>query len=238
MSPASPKRGIADLMAEMDADPDTTTRTAELAPLTVAAVTPVPDHVHAALAVVPAPAPVPTVRRRKGDPAAEPWARVIAARNSALGEPGIWTMFTLRLPVDLYGELQRRWAADRARTGDRQLAVCHYIQAALEAVPFASTARTTALGEAWQAAHGIGGTLTRGSGTRLHRGTSRQLGELSDKLRLGSRRVYGWQVAAQAVAVLLAELDGTDGGETAGPGGNDGRPAEGGSGTSGDALGP
>jgi hypothetical protein len=238
MSAASRKRGIAELMAEIDADPDTTTRSPEAEVLAAWTSYDQPPAVYATLGAVPAPAPVPTVRRRKGDPAAEPWARVIAARNSALGEPGTWAMFTLRLPVDLYGELQQRWAADRARTGDRQLAVCHYIQAALEAVPFTSTARTTALGEAWQAGHGIGGTLTRGSGTRLHQGTKRQLEATSDKLRLGSRRVYGWQVAAQAVTVLLAELNGTDGGETAGPGGNDGRPAEGGPEAPDNALGP
>jgi hypothetical protein len=128
----------------------------------------------------------------------------------------------LRLPVSLVRDLKIRLVKDRERTGDRMLGMNHYITAALQSAPLDNPAAAAVLGAEWQQAHAIGKTLSTGSGYNLHVNVTARLASLADRLQLLDNRVWAWQVAAQAITVLLADLNGTGKEEAGGRGGSDG----------------
>jgi hypothetical protein len=225
VSPPTPKRGIAAFMADAARDDEPETAPQQAAVAVHAAAQAPAGRGAAVLTVAP-------VHR----PAGGAWQRVLDARDSALTEPHAWAAYGLRLPVELDLALKRQLAAGRAATRSRQLHVCHYIKAALDVVPFGEDGEfdvTAAreLGKAWQHAHGVGKTLTRGSGRRMHSDIADRLGTLYDRLQLEEHKVHVWQVAAQAVSLLLTELEDTGRGERTGPGGDDGRAMPAGPGT-------
>jgi hypothetical protein len=174
------------------------------------------------LTVAPVLQPVrrPTARRRHAPPAAEPWARVLAARDSAIGSPKGWTVKTLKLPPDLLATLKARRATDMELPGTRRLEVCHYLEAALAPVGESPIA-AAALAAIWQRQYGIGQTETEGSGRRMSRATADRLSRLGRRLDDLPNRVWLWEVTAGAVLQFLAELEGDqeEGGNDGGRGG-------------------
>jgi hypothetical protein len=128
-------------------------------------------------------------------------------------------VYGLRLPAEIWEEVTRLVAVQKAQTQDRLLNPCHVINAAIDSVP-ASLAEAGKLGLEWQAGHGFGRTRTTGSGRRLHQDNAAKLGSISDRLPLLDDRISTWEVAAMAVANLLARLSGLP--ETGGTDGGDG----------------
>lgn len=131
---------------------------------------------------------------------------VLAAYASVKQEPRSWTTHTLRLPASLDQRIKRRIVADSTATG-LNLAQCHYVQAALGAVP-PDLERAAAIGRAWREAHLLDrrGDTAGGSGTRLHRDTAEAMSSLARQVRGLSYKVTLQDVAAGAVSALLDEL--------------------------------
>jgi hypothetical protein len=174
-----------------------------------------------ALAPVPsAPARKAPRRRRRTAPPADVWARIQAMHDSAQGTPGEWDRHSLRLPVEIDQRVAAAVVKQRARTGSRTLSKNHFYAAALSVIP-ADIGSATEWGLEWQRAHGIGKTLSRGSGTNLPLDLIPALNALTDRLSfLMGVKVPVWQVHARAIERLLDDLDGS--GDQEGPPGGDG----------------
>lgn len=213
MSPQTPKRDLGTYLAaqrqgKQETGPDGPAGVVHLARPAAAAQP----------ALTPA-APARKPRRRSQAPAASVWDRVEAMHVSARTEPGEWDLHTLRLPAWLDQELAVRVVADRARIGSRTLSKNHYYAAALAAIPH-SVNDAVEWGREWQRAHGIGKTLSKGSGTHLPLELIPALDALTDRLTLLKGKVPAWQVHARAVERLLGELN--KAGDEEGPAGGDG----------------
>lgn len=155
--------------------------------------------------------PAPELAGRVPEPAVKvEGARslVQASRDSAVREPRAWVPHSIKLPAVLAGEL-RDWVTDEfERTGDRNLAVSHVVNAALAVIPVKPVAAAE-FGLAWQRDHGATSAPAvdaSGSGTRLQRDVAGAMTLLSRRLRGLDVRVWAWQVHAGAVAALLADL--------------------------------
>jgi len=131
---------------------------------------------------------------------------VSAARSSARDRPREWETFTARLPLGLADRLTLRLARDKRATGDYGLAASHYLNAALSQIPddIESAAQW---GLDWRARSTDIRTLTRGSGSRLHRDVVFALHELSTWLPTLAVHPRTWEVMAEALTRLLDALD-------------------------------
>lgn len=149
--------------------------------------------------------PPPTPARRpawRGDAL----AAVQAARDSAREDPRAWQSFSVRLPAVLVQRLSERLAADQLVTHDFTLALSHYLEAALAAVP-SDLDRAAGWGFAWRkrsAGQRAGSTPT---GSRLHKDTALAMHLLPGRLRTLGKRPNAWEIMAEALARLLDGLD-------------------------------
>jgi hypothetical protein len=221
VSPQTPKRGLGEYLAaqrqqrgqegELDGPGDVVPMVrAEPAQRPVKALAPAPA----------APARKAPRRRRRAVPPADVWDRIQAMHDSAQTRPGEWDRHSLRLPVALDQRVAACVVKHRARTGNRQLSKNHFYAAALSVIP-ADIARALEWGLEWQRAHGIGKTLSRGSGTNLPLDLIPALDALTDRLSLLiDVKVPVWQVHARAIERLLDDLDGSA--DQEGPPGGDG----------------
>jgi hypothetical protein len=164
------------------------------------------------LAVVPDPAAARTprhpARRRRQPQKPAPggaWDRVLAAQVSAEDAPQDWEQFSVRLPAGLVTRLAARVVADKARTGNRRLARCHYAQAALGAID-RDPGKAAEAGMAWRREN-RGTALRTVAGTRLHRDLAGRMHGLADQLQARAGSVRAWEVQAAAVAALLDALE-------------------------------
>jgi hypothetical protein len=178
------------------------------------------------------PKPAGTARKARRPPARrqlaaapEPEADDVGARQavldlvlescaSARNDPRSWEDAPVRLPLELARRLKVRLATDKAGTGNRQLGQNHYLNVAFARIP-ESLGDAAAWGLAWRQAHATARTENAGSGTRLHKETAARMAGLADWLRTLDVHPALWQVEAEALARLLAELDGP--GEPPGP---------------------
>jgi hypothetical protein len=219
VSPQTPKRDLGAYLAaqRQPAEPD---GPADVAPIGIHRKL-LLERAERALAPAPAAARKAPRRRRRTVPPADVWARIQAMHDSAQGTPGEWDRHSLRLPVEIDQRVAAAVVKQRARTGSRTLSKNHFYAAALSVIP-ADIGSATEWGLEWQRAHGMGKTLSRGSGTNLPRDLIPALDALTDRLSLlMAVKVPVWQVHARAIERLLDELDGSgDDGE--GPPGGDG----------------
>lgn len=126
---------------------------------------------------------------------------------SAAEDPGGWESFSIRVPASVKARLGAAWLAERARTGRNDLAECHIVQAALDAIPADPAAgdidQAIAWGQKW-----IGTQETREvAGSRLRSGTAQQMRDLAGPLRVRRVGVKAWMVAAEALTRLLDQLE-------------------------------
>jgi hypothetical protein len=180
----------------------------------VATAVTLPDADEAAGSPPPAPsAPAPAPPPVQASPLTTAREMVDRARDSANTEPGRWEAFTVRIPESLKNALDNRWLDDRTRLADYLLKQCHYVEAALAAIP-ADIAEAAAWGEKWRAEHpAVAREQTVPAGSRARRTTGRAMRELSGRLRVRETRVPARIVHAAAIARLLARLDAEDGQE-------------------------
>lgn len=155
----------------------------------------------AAAAVTPL--EVPASRRPK-----DARGKLAASRLSARNEPRSWEPYSARLPAGLAGRLARRAAEDKIATGDRTLAVSHYLNAALTLIP-ADPRAAAGWGVAWRRRQE---TVTRpaqkASGSLLRSDVARRMHDLTAMLPvLDDPRPAMWEIQAEAVTRFLDALD-------------------------------
>lgn len=154
---------------------------------------------------------------------------VISARISSRREPQAWVRYTTQLPGTLSARLARRLVRDREASGDLQLGLLHYLNAAFARIPQSPLEAWLApedpdplatwvppeevpWGLAWRERGIAGRKLTR-AGSQLHEDVARAMNQLAGRLELPlPQRVWTWEVQAEALARLLDELDGESGG--------------------------
>jgi hypothetical protein len=139
-------------------------------------------------------------------------ALIAASRASARNAPGEWENFSVRLPVALDQRLKKRFAADKTdKTAPRDYGLHrnHYLNAALTQVP-EDVEEAAKWGLDWRARSPAGRTLTRGSGSRLHRDVASAMHDLVDWLPTLEARPNAWEIQAEAVSRLLDQLDAED----------------------------
>jgi hypothetical protein len=135
-------------------------------------------------------------------------ALVRAARTSARDRPREWETFTARLPADLANRLNLRVAQDKGAAGDYGLAAAHYLNAALSQIP-RDIGQAAQWGLDWRARSTDARTLTRGSGSRLHRDVASAMHELGSWLPTLDIHPRMWEIMAEALTRLLDALDDT-----------------------------
>jgi hypothetical protein len=135
-------------------------------------------------------------------------ALVRAARTSARDRPREWETFTARLPAGLANRLNLRVAQDKGAAGDYGLAAAHYLNAALSQIP-RDIGQAAQWGLDWRARSTDARTLTRGSGSRLHRDVASAMHELGSWLPTLDVHPRMWEIMAEALTRLLDALDDT-----------------------------
>jgi hypothetical protein len=141
---------------------------------------------------------------------------VLESCASARNDPRSWEDAPVRLPLDLARRLKIRLATDKGGTGNRQLGANHYLNVAFGRIP-EDLRDAAAWGLAWRQAHATVRTENAGSGSRLHKETAARMAALADWLRTLDVHPALWQVEAEALTRLLAELDGPSPGESPAP---------------------
>ena len=151
------------------------------------------------------------------------------ARASSRREPRAWTAFTPQLPDALSARLVLRLARDQEATGDFQLGLLHYLNAAYAAIPPLPPPEDwippadPEERENWRPPEAVRWALAwrdRGiahckmvtSGSKLHEDVARVMHKLPGRLGLLRDPVLTWEVQAEALARLLDQLDAADAG--------------------------
>jgi hypothetical protein len=148
---------------------------------------------------------------------------VATARDSSRYEPQAWEQFTTQLPSGLRRRLLQRLAQDQADSGDYQLGLLHYLNAAYASIPHSPAADwlepddlgvlkkwtpppAVRMALAWR--HRAAGSqkLVK-SGSQLQGDVARSVRELGTLSKLLPFRVWSWEILAEALARLLDELD-------------------------------
>lgn len=168
---------------------------------------PAPPAPRAAIPPRPGPAasPVPATPRQAATSAA--LGPVRRARDSARDDPRSWEAFPAKLPAALVQRLNGQLAADQASTGEYNLAIGHYLEAAFSAIP-SDVNRAAAWGFAWRK-RADGAAQNVPVGSRLSHGTALAMHLLPARLRTLERRPKVWEIQAEALARLLDGLDET-----------------------------
>jgi hypothetical protein len=166
-----------------------------------------PARPEAAVAVPAAAARLPAASAtRRPDVVPGAAAAVLAAYDSVQQTPREWVAYSVRLPGVIARELDRRVLADYQATR-LQVARSHYVQAALSRLPFADPEKCARVGRDWRASQDRRVSWDGSPpGTRLLRGTAEAMKLLRRQLGTLDARVPLQDVAAGAVAALLAEL--------------------------------
>jgi hypothetical protein len=133
---------------------------------------------------------------------------VLMACDSAQRTPRLWVAYSLRLHPALADRLVRRVAVDADANPHVPLARNHYLEAALDALPFGDLEALAEIGRGWQAARprAVSGRAPS-PGTTLHQDTAAAMRSLSRWLPTLPDKVLTQDVGAGALAALLDELD-------------------------------
>jgi hypothetical protein len=166
----------------------------------------------------PALAPVPAAetvvaRVPAGPPVFIPGQRVeartavLAAYTSVQRADGEWVPYGVRLPARLAQQLKDVVADDKVRLRMWRLSATHYHEAAFSALPFGDVDKCAQVGRDWQASQPVAGVRqVTGPGTRLTAGTADAMHELATRLTALPGGPPIQDVAAGAIAALLAQL--------------------------------
>lgn len=158
------------------------------------------------VAVMPA-GQLPEIFLRRADLDAR--SAVLAACDSARRTPKAWQAYSLRFPPDLASRLVIRLATDKDQNPGIPLAASHYVEAALDALPFGDLEAVAAVGREWQAARSLRAAPGKAPspGTLLHGDTASAMRRLTTWLKTLEDSVRVQDVGAGALTRLLDELD-------------------------------
>jgi hypothetical protein len=140
---------------------------------------------------------------------AAPAARkaVVDSYLSARHRPHEWVPAGIRLPIDLRHRLEERLLTDQDSTGNYQLALAHYVNAALDLIPDDDVETSSEWARGYLESLGMARPRTTGTGTRLHGDVELRMKRLTARLRRHSRYGLVGHLHAAAVVRLLDALD-------------------------------